>query len=111
MLGAKQKSQKNALNYLHRKDILLAGIRGGDISPAACKVTAFSLYLVLLEDLTPTDIVALQDDQNVKLPPLIGKILSKEGTGDFFGSDNQVAKTGSATVSHLKSALVRAKRQ
>ena len=98
MLGAKQATQKSALSYEARQSILLSGIRGGDISNAACKVTAFSLYLALLEDLMPSDISRLQDDQDVKLPPLMGVVLTKEGKGDFFSPNNTIAKPASATI-------------
>jgi len=84
MLGAMKAAKNSELTYVERQTILLRGIRGGDISPSACKVTVFSLYLVLLEDLAPTDIVALQEDQNVKLPPLIGFSITKPDRGDFF---------------------------
>ena len=98
MLGAKRASQSRALTYEQRQSILVSGIRGGDISAAACKVTAFSLYLALLEDLAPSDIARLQEDQNVKLPPLMGTVLTEEGKGDFFSADNHIAKPGSATI-------------
>ncbi len=98
MLGAMRASQAIDLTYSDRRDVLMNGIRGGDISTSACKVTAFSLYLVLLEDLAPSDIARLQEDQNVKLPPLIGKVLSGDGVGDFFDAKNIVAKSGQATI-------------
>lgn len=98
MLGARKALQGNELTYAQRRDILLSGIRGGDISIAACKVTVFSLYLALLEDLAPADILQLQEDQNVKLPELIGNIIAKEHAGDFFAADNQVAKLGTASI-------------
>lgn len=98
MLGAKKVHQGGELTYAQRSDILLSGIRGGDISIAACKVTVFSLYLALLEDLAPADILQLQEDQNVKLPPLIGTVIAKENTGDFFADENHVVKAGTATI-------------
>jgi hypothetical protein len=98
MLGARQSLQGKELSYAQRRDILLSGIRGSDISIAACKVTVFSLYLALLEDLAPADILQLQEDQDVKLPKLIGSIIAKEHAGDFFANDNQVSKPGTATI-------------
>lgn len=98
MLGAMKAAKNSELTYVERQTILLRGIRGGDISASACKVTVFSLYLVLLEDLAPTDIVALQEDQNVKLPPLIGFSITKPDRGDFFATDNTFAKPGSASI-------------
>jgi N-6 DNA Methylase len=97
MLSAKRAAQSRALSYAQRKKILLSGIRGGDISSAATKVTAFSLYLALLEDLTPSDLMLLQDDPEVKLPRLVGEILADE-VADFFHSDNKIARPMSATI-------------
>lgn len=98
MLGAKRAAQTRALSYEQRRSVLMSGIRGGDISAAATKVTAFSLYLALLEDLTPSDIALLQEDRNVKMPPLIGEVLARDGEGDFFDDRNVIAKPGSATI-------------
>ncbi|WP_334108399.1 N-6 DNA methylase [Methylobacillus sp.] len=98
ILGAKQSMQEKALSYSQRCEILLSSVRGSDISIAACKVTVFSLYLALLEDLAPADILQLQEDQKVKLPELIGSIIAKENTGDFFSPHNQVAQPGIASI-------------
>lgn len=98
MLGAMRAAQKSALTYEDRRTVLMNGIRGSDISAAACKVTAFSLYLVLLEDLAPNDIARLQEDQQVKLPPLIGAILAKEEVGDFFDAKNLVIQNSKPTI-------------
>lgn len=98
MLGARRASLQRELRYEERQDVLLTGIRGGDTSSAACKVTAFSLYLALLEDLAPSDIARLQEDQEVKLPPLMGKVLTRDGQGDFFSARNAVARLGGATI-------------
>jgi hypothetical protein len=98
MLGAKRAALGRALTYDERRDILLSGIRGGDTSTAACKVTAFSLYLALLEDLSPSDIARLQDDQDVRLPELRGEVLTRDGQGDFFSSRNPIARDASASV-------------
>lgn len=98
MLGAKRAIQTRALTYEQRQNILLNHIRGGDVSAAATKVTAFSLYLALLEDLTPSDIALLQEDRDVKMPPLLGTVLAKDRASDFFDSRNPIAKPGSATI-------------
>lgn len=98
MIRSAQSNKRTALTYQERQQILLSGIRGGDISPAACKVTAFSLYLALLEDLAPNDIVCLQEDDNVKLPELIDNILTPEDKGDFFERNNPIAQEASATI-------------
>ena len=66
-------------------------IFGNDIDETACWITAFSLYLSLLEGLDPADISLLQSDENLKLPPLVGKKLNiQKGPehGDFFSESN-----------------------
>lgn len=98
MLGAARAAKNSPLSYFDRQKILLDGIRGGDISSAACKVTAFSLYLALLEDLAPSDIALLREDHRVKLPKLLGSVISAEDQGDFFSEANTVAKPGSASI-------------
>lgn len=54
-------------------DILLNQIRGIDVNPDACRITAFSLYLALFEKLRPTDVDEFKT--NVRhdrfLPPLL----------------------------------------
>lgn len=92
-------SQGIDTGFRGRKTLLERAIRGGDVSKAACRVTAFSLYLSLMEDLRPSDILLLQDDENVKLPTLIGKtILCGDGQGDFFSSKQHFANKQSCTV-------------
>lgn len=99
MVGAASEKAGRDLEFLERKDLLMRGIRGGDISKAACRVAAFSLYLALLEDLRPSDIARLCDDQNVKLPPLLDEILVHgDKKGDFFSPDNPLAKPGAFTI-------------
>ncbi|MBN9423951.1 MAG: N-6 DNA methylase [Candidatus Accumulibacter sp.] len=99
MVGAASGKAGRDLEFLERKDLLMRGIRGGDISKAACRVAAFSLYLALLEDLRPSDIARLCDDQNVKLPPLLDDILVHgDKKGDFFSPDNPLAKPGAFTI-------------
>lgn len=99
MVGAASEKAGRDLEFLERRDLLLRGIRGGDISKAACRVAAFSLYLALLEDLRPSDIARLCDDQKVKLPPLLDKILVHgEKEGDFFSPNNPLAKPGAFTI-------------
>lgn len=72
-----------------RIDLLREHIFGSDLSDAACRVTAFSLYLSLLERLEPRDIAALCEDEDVKLPTLRGSNLySGSKQGDFFSPHN-----------------------
>lgn len=49
---------------------LLCSLRGVDINPTACRITAFSLYLAYLDQLSPRDIRELQQNGH-KLPRLI----------------------------------------
>jgi hypothetical protein len=90
MVSAAESRDRRTLSFVERAGLLLQGVRGSDISTTACRVTAFSLYLSLLEDLLPADIAQLQDDENVKLPPLLGRILvGGEERGDFFASSRR----------------------
>ena len=59
---------------------LLSRLRGQDLDGAAVRVAVFSLYLALLEEVTPPDIRKLMERGKV-LPPLHGKTLCQE---DFF---------------------------
>lgn len=99
ILGAREKRLGRALGFADRCQLLLHTIRGGDISVAACRVTAFSLYLSLLEDLCPSDIVLLQDDAKVKLPDLIGETLMVgPDKGDWFGPKTPYRGVSDCTV-------------
>jgi hypothetical protein len=98
MLRAAEKHQGSTLCFRDRCKLLLEHIRGSDIDETACRVTAFSLYLCLLENLDPVDIALLQDDEQVKLPHLLNHILlfgAEEG--DFF-QKNRFAEPGSCTI-------------
>ena len=87
------------ISFRQRIDLLLSCIRGGDINQSACRVTAFSLYLALLEDIKPNDIVSLQQNDNVKLPELINKIIvSGEKQGDFFYKEHRFANIKENTI-------------
>jgi hypothetical protein len=69
-------------------------IFGNDLDETACWITAFSLYLSLLERLEPTDISLLQTDSNLKLPNLVGpgrNIQKGARFGDFFSTQNPFA--------------------
>jgi hypothetical protein len=90
MLGeAEARSPDFRLPLTARIELLREHIFGSDISDAACRVTAFSLYLSLLERLEPSDVAALCDDAQVKLPTLRGRNLFSGSTqGDFFSDEN-----------------------
>jgi len=72
------KSLRRARNHLHdRPSIewarrvlqLLGQLYGLDVNSTACHITCFSLYLALLEELSPMDVEYLHN-HNEKLPPL-----------------------------------------
>jgi SAM-dependent methyltransferase len=54
-------------------DILQTQIRGVDVNPDACRITAFSLYLALFEKLKPMDVEEFKEkvSQGPFLPPLL----------------------------------------
>jgi hypothetical protein len=73
------------LSFAERSDLLRSRVFGADINFMACRVTAFSLYLSLLEGLDPADIMEAQEREGVKLPSLDGENLSHGAkAGDFF---------------------------
>jgi hypothetical protein len=79
------------LRLRDRIALMRKNIFGNDIDETACWITAFSLYLSLLEGLDPADISLLQSDEDMKLPPLVGEglnIQSGPEYGDFFSAAN-----------------------
>lgn len=54
-------------------DILQQQIRGVDVNPVACRITAFSLYLALFEKLKPMDVDEFKEkvSRSAFLPPLL----------------------------------------
>jgi hypothetical protein len=56
------------LRFRQRAELLKRHIFGGDVNFMARRVTAFSLYLSLLEGLDPADIVEAQELEDTKLP-------------------------------------------
>src|SRR5208337_2021968 len=75
---------------------VLCDLHGVDINPTACRITAFSLYLAYLDQLSPRDIQELQQKGH-KLPRLIhypettsgGRIEGNIWCGDFFAEGNK----------------------
>jgi len=72
------------------RTILCSSLYGIDINPTACRITAFSLYLAYLDQLSPRDIQELQEKGH-KLPRLVHDVESAAETvegniwrGDFF---------------------------
>lgn len=73
------------LGFAERGKLLVRSIFGADINFMACRVTAFSLYLSLLEGLDPTDILEAQERDGTKLPSLSDTNLAHgKVQGDFF---------------------------
>lgn len=89
LVGFAEARRGTQLMLRDRIHLLRERIFGSDLNKAACKVTAFSLYLSLLEDLEPSDVLALQENENVKLPTLQNaNLFSGAEKGDFFSSAN-----------------------
>ncbi len=77
-LMAEQWLQKNLSKRKQAKaqallDMLQTQIRGVDLNPEACRITAFSLYLALFEKLHPIDVEEFKNKvrQGPFLPPLL----------------------------------------
>lgn len=80
------------LSFTERGELLKRRIFGGDINFMACRVTAFSLYLSLLEGLDPADILEAQEREGAKLPPLQNSNLAHgHEHGDFFRPSHRFA--------------------
>lgn len=88
-----------ALDINERIALLQDTVFGGDINHIACRVTAFSLYLCLLERLSPRDLTRLQLEHECRLPKLIGpNIAEGASAGDFFSDQNAFASSGKFDV-------------
>lgn len=100
MMHAAEASQCEPLSFAQRRLLLLGHIRGSDLNRSACMVTAFSLYLSLLENLRPSDLTLIGGESHEdKLPKLMGDILwSGNESGDFFSPDVAEGKDLGATV-------------
>jgi hypothetical protein len=81
---ARQRLTKS--DFKSRCELLTTNIFGADIDEDACRLTAFSLYLALLEDLQPNDIETLRNGGH-KLPNLDSNIRSGVA-GDFFSLES-----------------------
>lgn len=76
------------------REVLCSSLCGSDINPTACRITAFSLYLAYLDQLSPRDIDELRQKGH-KLPTLVHYTDRRprrpvEGNiwcGDFFSPD------------------------
>ncbi|MET4236335.1 hypothetical protein ABIA85_009650 [Bradyrhizobium sp. LA6.10] len=81
--------------------LLTDSLFGVDINPTACRITAFSLYLAFLDQLSPRDIQELQA-RGRALPHLVASISKKRAPNiqcaDFFSSDLRLGITPSVIV-------------
>lgn len=77
------------LGFAERGELLKRSIFGGDVNLMACRVTAFSLYLSLLEGLDPADILEAQERDGTKLPQLKDYNLAHgRDHADFFDNNH-----------------------
>lgn len=99
-LAEEWKRQNPTARYDRRANALIAILRnniaGADVNPTACKIAAFSLYLALLDQLSPPDIQELQRKGKM-LPRLLRSPDDRPATsgttlycGDFFADDAQI---------------------
>lgn len=89
LIALSEAREKRQLSFRERADLLKRRIFGGDINFMACRVTAFSLYLSLLEGLNPADIMEAQEREGVKLPSLNGtNLIHGEEKADFFRDEH-----------------------
>lgn len=87
MLGAAEKAQSKPLSFAERSKLLTSRVYGGDINISACRVTAFSLYLCLLEDLPKGS------RSDMRLPHLLdANIFTSSTWGDAFCLDSFVGR-------------------
>ncbi len=66
--------------------LLRGSLFGVDVNPTACRITAFSLYLAYLDQLSPRDIQELQE-KGQALPRLIAPAGANIWCSDFFAED------------------------
>jgi hypothetical protein len=102
MLAAAEAEASRQLTFAERVALMQAHIFGSDIDPTACWITAFSLYLCLIERLSQADKDRLQQDSDAKFPPLIAEPGQEERNlragkydGNFFRPENSLAERGS----------------
>ena len=97
MLRHAEIREGRSLRFSERVALMKSNLFGNDLDETACWITAFSLYLSLLEGLDPSDISLLQSDSNLKLPNLVGEglnIQKGDRYGDFFSPQNPFASSG-----------------
>lgn len=79
------------------REILCSSLHGVDINPTACRISAFSLYLAYLDQLSPRDIKELRDSGH-RLPKLVRysnaarqRVEGNITCGDFFAEGTDYA--------------------
>lgn len=102
LIALSEAREGRKLGFAERGALLKRSIFGGDINFMACRVTAFSLYLSLLEGLDPSDILEAQERDGAKLPSLNDSNLAHgKQHGDFFrGSHRFAAQRFSLIISN-----------
>lgn len=98
MVAHAEAQQNRQLSFSDRIDLLQRNIFGSDLNKSACRVTAFSLYLSVLENLQPADIAKLTAQRKSRLPTLAETNIFFEGKGDFFSDENPLVKRGGFTI-------------
>lgn len=94
ILARAEAERNRQLSFSERIRLLKQSIFGSDINESACRVTAFSLYLSVLENLMPSDIAELYKLGKARLPHLLGSnIKAGEREGDFFSTQNTLASS------------------
>jgi hypothetical protein len=91
------KGKENEYDFAARSKLLVGHIFGSDIDPDARRLTAFSLYLALLSDLTPRDLEILRKGGH-KLPSLKKNIRGGSEQGNFFSKKSEAANHGQYTI-------------
>lgn len=100
LLALAEAREGRQLGLAERSKLLKRSIFGGDINSMACRVTAFSLYLSLLEGLDPSDILEAQARDGTKLPTLKDSNLAHgRDKADFF-------KPGHVFANHRFSLII-----
>jgi hypothetical protein len=91
LIALSEAQHRRQLTFRERRDLLVRQIFGADINFMACRVTAFSLYLSMLEGLDAADIMEAQEQENIKLPKLDGSNLRHGAAADFFNPNHDFA--------------------
>lgn len=98
LLSKAEAQAGRALGFSERVDLLKSSIFGSDLNLSACRVTAFSLYLSVLEGLDPSDLAILTAQGSSHLPKLVGYNLRGGAEGDFFSDANPRFKTPECSI-------------